>query len=333
MTKIVNASGLAAILFGLLAYAGPAEAQALRTFVSGAGDDGAGGSFNCTHPDVPCGTLPFAYSKTAVGGEIDILDGGDFNPSALTLAITHSITIANDGAGTAGLSPTSNNGDATISINSGTSEVVLRGLDIRGAIGGGVSFASGGVLVIDHCTIHDGQGPGITFAPINAATLVVKDTVIRRTGTASVPGVWIYSKSGGGGGAVKAHFERVQILKAIGSGIRVDTTQGGQSPVDVELRDVTVDGAGAGAAIAAVSPTSGGPSATIMADNVTSLHNAGYGLRAVGGTASIVLRRSMIESNAVGIGVSSGGRIFSYGDNSFANNTSDGVAPTPIGLK
>jgi hypothetical protein len=41
-----------------------------------------------------------------------------------------------------------------------------------------------------------------------------------------------------------------------------------------------------------------------------------------------------IENNGVGIGASSGGRVFSYGDNSFADKIGgDGVAPTPIGLK
>jgi hypothetical protein len=47
-----------------------------------------------------------------------------------------------------------------------------------------------------------------------------------------------------------------------------------------------------------------------------------------------VLSRSTIENNAIGVGVSSGGLIYSYGDNRFANNTSgDGPAPTPIALK
>ena len=42
----------------------------------------------------------------------------------------------------------------------------------------------------------------------------------------------------------------------------------------------------------------------------------------------------MSENNGVGVGVSSGGKVFSYGDNRFANNTSgDGVTPTPIALK
>ena len=49
---------------------------------------------------------------------------------------------------------------------------------------------------------------------------------------------------------------------------------------------------------------------------------------------AFTLSRSTIEDNGVGLGASSGGQIFSYGDNSFANNASgDGVPPTAIPLK
>jgi hypothetical protein len=80
--------------------------------------------------------------------------------------------------------------------------------------------------------------------------------------------------------------------------------------------------------------TSGGPTVSIVADNVTSSHNAGYGFRAVGGTSRVYLSRSVSENNGVGIGEEAGGVVYSYGDNRFAGNTGgDGVAPTPVGLK
>ena len=47
----------------------------------------------------------------------------------------------------------------------------------------------------------------------------------------------------------------------------------------------------------AVSPTSGGAPAAIYADNVAVTGNAGYGLRAVGGTAAIYLNHSTIMNN------------------------------------
>ena len=92
---------------------------------------------------------------------------------------------------------------------------------------------------------------------------------------------------------------------------------------------MTVHGSAGGSGIVAVSPTSGGPAATIYADNVAATGNAGYGLRAVGGTAAIYLNRSTIMNNAVGIGASSGGAVVSYSNNSFAGNGSDG-SPTSV---
>ena len=120
----------------------------------------------------------------------------------------------------------------------------------------------------------------------------------------------------------------MQILNAIGNGVRADASSG---PVDVELHDATVDGASGGSAIVVLSPTSGGPTARILADHVTSTNNAGYGLRAAGGTASLYLRNSVSEDNGVGLAATNGGQIFSYGDNTVANNTG-GAGATPTAL-
>src|SRR5207302_1072627 len=73
----------------LLAFASIAQAQATRTWVSGVGDDA-----NPCSRTAPCKTFAGAISKTADGGEIDVIDPGGFG----TVTITKSITI--DGAGT-----------------------------------------------------------------------------------------------------------------------------------------------------------------------------------------------------------------------------------------
>src|SRR6476620_4353738 len=67
----------------------PAMAQATRTWISGVVDD-----VNPCSRTAPCKTFAGAISKTAAGGEIDVLDPGGFG----TVTITKSITI--DGAGT-----------------------------------------------------------------------------------------------------------------------------------------------------------------------------------------------------------------------------------------
>jgi hypothetical protein len=62
-----------AILTFMLAFASLAEAQATRTWVSGVGDD-----VNPCSRTAPCKTFAGAISKTAVNGEIDVLDPGGF---------------------------------------------------------------------------------------------------------------------------------------------------------------------------------------------------------------------------------------------------------------
>src|SRR6202048_3178156 len=72
----------------LCALTSAAQAQATRTWVSGLGDDA-----NPCSRTAPCKTFPGAYSRTAVGGEIDVIDPGGFGTSS----IGHSIKI--DGGG------------------------------------------------------------------------------------------------------------------------------------------------------------------------------------------------------------------------------------------
>jgi hypothetical protein len=67
-TKVVLALGIAS-----LALPASALAQATRTWVSGTGDD-----VNPCSRTAPCKTWAGAISKTATGGEIDVLDPGGF---------------------------------------------------------------------------------------------------------------------------------------------------------------------------------------------------------------------------------------------------------------
>jgi hypothetical protein len=320
MAKIVSSFSIIAISLGLLLHAGAAEATTARTWVSGTGSD----SNPCTRA-APCATFATAYAATSAGGEIDVLNGGDYG--ALTIA--HAITIASDGDGAAAITPTGLFSSAFL-ISAGSADaVVLRGLNLNGAISqnAGVQFAGGGSLLIDHCEIQGfSNGDGIDFEPGSAAKLWVTDTVLSNNGTSAGASVFIAPLSAA---AVIARFERVQVLHAIGNGIRVEDSFGGGA-IDLGLHDVTVDGA-ASSGIVAVSATSGGPAIKIMADDVTSSHNNGFGLRAVGGTASIFLRRSTVTGNTVGIAASGGGVMATYGDNGVTDNVNgDGAATTMI---
>src|SRR5579862_7328584 len=125
-----------AVAVGLMAMflaAAQLSAQATRTFVSGVGDDA-----NPCSRTAPCKTFAGAISKTAPGGEIDVLDPGGFG----AVTITKSISIEADGV-IAGVLVSGTNG---INVAAGaTDEVVLRGLTFEGLGTGldGISYTSG----------------------------------------------------------------------------------------------------------------------------------------------------------------------------------------------
>ncbi|WP_315759640.1 MULTISPECIES: hypothetical protein [unclassified Bradyrhizobium] len=156
----------------ILTFASPeAHAQATRTWVSGVGDD-----VNPCSRTAPCKTFAGAISKTAAGGEIDVLDPGGYG----AVTITKSITI--DGGGTmASILASATNG---INVNAGANDVIiLRNLSINGAgttLGlNGVNFLAGRKLVVENCTFENFSQSAISVAPTGAAQVVIADSSLK----------------------------------------------------------------------------------------------------------------------------------------------------------
>jgi hypothetical protein len=132
------------LLFAML-QASPVQAQATRTWVSGVGDDA-----NPCSRTAPCKTFAGAISKTAVGGEINVLDPGGFGAVTITKAIS---IISNSIE--AGVLVSGTNG---IVVNAGaTDKVVLDGLDIDGLGSGltGINIIGGGNITIRNSSIRN----------------------------------------------------------------------------------------------------------------------------------------------------------------------------------
>jgi hypothetical protein len=203
-----------ALSLATLLYAMPAQAQATRTWVSGVGDDA-----NPCSRTAPCKTFAGAISKTAPGGEINVLDPGGFG----AVTITKSITISSEGF-EAGVLVSGTNG-IVISAAS-TDVVVLRGLDIEG-LGTGLDgikvLGSLGALHVEKCTVNDfrgSNGSGIEVATTSGTTLVfIKDTIVRDNGQGTGGGIFINPA----GATVKASLDNVRLdnnvfgLKVLGS--------------------------------------------------------------------------------------------------------------------
>ena len=156
----------------MLVVGSPAYAQATRTWVSGVGDDA-----NPCSRTAPCKTFAGAISKTAVNGEINVLDPGGFG----AVTITKSIRIISDHI-EAGVLVSGTNG---IVVNVGsTDSVLLEGLDIEGLGTGlnGVQIIGGGNVVICRTSINNFTGNGVNLTGTNNAKVLVQDTVISNNG-------------------------------------------------------------------------------------------------------------------------------------------------------
>ena len=146
-----------------------ALAQATRTWVSGVGDDA-----NPCSRTAPCKTLAGAISKTATGGEINILDPGGFG----TVTVTKSITI--DGGGITGsILSSATNG---VIVNAPNGLVTIRNFSINGT---GTTLGINGIrviavkrLLVENCTLANFSANGIDFNSTTAADIIINNTTI-----------------------------------------------------------------------------------------------------------------------------------------------------------
>jgi hypothetical protein len=166
----------------LMTGASLAQAQSLRTWVSGVGDNA-----NTCDRTAPCRTFSGALSKTTAGGEISVLDSGSFGP----VTITQAVTISGTGHLTSILAPGTNG----IVINAGVSDVViLRDLSINGVGTGlnGIRYLAGKRLLIDNVTISGFTTRGIEVSLAASSSVIAKDTTI----TDAPTGIRITTTSG-----------------------------------------------------------------------------------------------------------------------------------------
>src|SRR5438874_13599846 len=135
-------------------FATAAHAQATRTWVSGVGDDA-----NPCSRTAPCKTFAGAISKTATGGEINVLDPGGFGGVTITKSISIIAEYVEAGVLVSGTNAIIVNAPAG-------SKVLLKGLDIEGLGTGldGVKFLGAGQLYIINCSIRNFTNNGVNMA-------------------------------------------------------------------------------------------------------------------------------------------------------------------------
>ncbi|HXM71474.1 MAG TPA: hypothetical protein VN970_10090 [Thermoanaerobaculia bacterium] len=206
-----------AVLAVLVLASTPAYAQATRTWVSGVGDDA-----NPCSRTAPCKTFAGSISKTAVGGEINVLDPGGFG----AVTITKAITISSQGF-EAGVLVSGTNG-IVVAVPNATDTVILRGLDIEGLGTGlsGVLVNTGGDVTVENSTINNFTTNGITFTPTVAGSqLHVSNTIVRNCGTLPNSGQGINIAPSSTASAV---LDRVRLDHNI-AGLKINTAGGSAS--------------------------------------------------------------------------------------------------------
>lgn len=307
MAKIKLLPTIAAALLTPGLIVALAQAQTNRTWVSGQGADS--GACGIT---APCKTFAYAQTQTAVPGEIDVLDPGDFG----RMNITSSLSLVNDGAGVAAIGVSSGN---AITITAGPSDSVhLRGLTITGIGGGsnGIDFASGGDLSVENCVVRYFAGAGISVSPSTSSSFTVLNTIasnnnsgilVQPTGAAAVSGVFSNTTA-------YANASGIIVNGALMTGTTLNVTI-----VDSEASSNGTSGVLAGS-------VAGGAAVGVMLRNVVASYNGG-GLVAQT-NATLFVAQSVITGNITGVSPVGGGIINSYGDNDIEGNTTDGGLTT-----
>jgi hypothetical protein len=231
----------------------PSFSQATRTWVSGVGDDA-----NPCSRTAPCKTLAGAISKTATGGEINILDPGGFG----AVTITKSITI--DGGGVIGsILSSATNG---IIVNAPNALVSIRNFSINGA---GTTLGINGIRVIavkklnvENCTLSNFSANGIDFNSTTTADIMISNTTIRNANG----GVNIVGPSSSTGTAGFTVIDGCHIQGILNSGISI---AGGTATVG----NTVISGCGTG--VESKSGVTAHLSGNIITNNATALKGPG----------------------------------------------------------
>ena len=290
--------------FFFFAVSQTALSQSTRTWVSVTGND----ANDCSRA-TPCRTLSGALAKSSAGGEIDVLDSGDFGSVTLnkTISVVAPGVLGGIQVGTG----------TAITINAGANDkIVLRGLTIDGLGTGdkGVLFTAGGSLYIENCTINNFLY-GVYFVPTNGSgKLFITDTVVRNNSPASGAGVWLIATTGPG------FVATIDGLRSENNGVGLRADSLGV----VTVRN-SISASNGWAGFTAYMPPGSSGAVRMFIENSVSTHNGTIAIQSNGVGATIAISNVVVTDNQTGLLAVNGGIILSFGNNKVWNNTTDGV--------
>lgn len=276
-----------------------AHGQAVRTWVSGVGDDA-----NPCSRTAPCKTFAGAISKTFTNGIIDCIDAGAFGAVTITKSITidcHEQFAGVLAGGTTGI---------IVNIAAGNANDPLRTVHIRnlridgaGAVGSvgtrtgirGVNILNASAVYIEDTIIQNFANEGVLAQPATNLDLFILNSVI-----------------------------------ADNNGTGLSVTPAASQTAIVTLNNVHLDRNGIG--ISVLRPAPGAAVVTLHNTNVD--RSTGVGIQSSGANSNVVLNASIAERNG-GAGLLSvnGGRLFSFGNNVITGNGAADSPTTAVALQ
>lgn len=288
----------ALVLMGALALPASSLAQATRTWVSGLGDDA-----NPCSRTAPCKTFAGAYSKTAVGGEIDALDSAGYG----ALTIQHSITVSGRGVNASVLASNSNG----FTINAGPNDRVnLIDLNFQGLSDytfpglNGIRIIGGVKVHLDHVRIMNFAQNGIDFEDNNGVgnqpRLRVQDSTINNSGGSAI---LVLAPTAAGERAFITNTHMDDNACGVAVAAACGTTTGNNMPAEATTINSSITDSGLSGGAGNAIQSSGAGTSTV-AENI------------IGG--------DMIFDNNTGLSRPNGGQIVSFGDNDVFDNSTNG---------
>jgi len=266
------------------------HAQATRTWVSGVGDDA-----NPCSRTAPCKTFAGAISKTAVNGEIDVLEAGGFG----VLTITKAIKI--DGSYLAGGILASGTNGITVNAPAGAT-VILRNLSLDGGFTGvntrGIRFINGGTLIVDHCEIYGFTQRGISIELSANGSFFMNDSNVYSNLS---NGIVIQAPVG------------APIMHVVHDNTNFGIYSGAGSITSINQSRIT----GNGLAGVVADQSSG---TTVVETESTIISNNGTGIQAGPGSSTVRISNTTISNNPTNGFAFNGGTVFSYGNNHVVGN-------------
>jgi hypothetical protein len=278
----------------------------------------------CTRA-APCLTFAVALANTTAGGEIDVLDPGDFGP----VTINKAISIYNDAVGVTGiLTPSGQAGNPSgatgIMVSAGANDLVsVRGIIFNGSNQSGtsgISFTSGAKLEILNCVFQGFGTSGMTFSPGTGSAATAKAVIQDTMFLDNAAGILIKPTSGV---AANVSLNHVHADKNTGTGVQADGT-GGTGTIEVDITDSTAS-LNAGNGISAIS---GPANVTVNIMRAVVASNGSAGLQANqsgGGTASVTVGSSQLYGNTIAAQSLGSGSVLSYLNNQVTGNGMNGT--------